>query len=237
MAILLVGLLHNFASAQTLSENETAAAIESKNEASAIPVAFPAIMSPKSAALTPALLSPKTQELAPASNSTALAAPLLSPVPMPALRRTPQAQSETATLVVSRMNGEVHFKHLGGPRLDPSSRALEIGTGGAQSWCEFKMNTCTGRVWKDSNVTVLPDSSTVILRNGSLIINIKGESGKYSILCGDLLCRAEATTLRVQRTDSNVSFQVLEGTVTVCRRSTGEIYTATQVVQPLKKSN
>ena len=193
------------------------AVAEAKNDIKAVlPVAFPAMMSQTAASMA--------------------AAPLAAPLPAlaPALRIPIQPQTDRETLMISRMSGEVHFKHLGGARLDPASRALQIGTGGAQSWCEFKMNACTGRVWKNSDVTVLPDSSTIILKNGSLIVNVKGENGKYSILCGDLLCRADATTLRVQKTDRNVSFQVLEGTVTVCNRSTGEIYTATQVVQPVK---
>lgn len=220
LAVLLIGLINNVALAQAAEKSTGIAqlppAVDSSNDIrTAIPVAFPAMISPK-ATVAPAL---------------PLAAPL--PTPAPVLRMPAPPQTDKATLMISRMSGEVHFKHLGGPRLEPS-RALQIGTGGAQSWCEFKMNACTGRVWKDSDVTVLPDASTIILKKGSIIVNVKAESGKYSVIAGDLLCRTDATTLRVQRTDRNISFQVLDGTVTVCNRATGEVYTATQVVQPVK---
>lgn len=228
LAIFITGLLHNVASAQVAEENAgIPACIETKTDISTVlPVAFPAMMSPipvGAAVMSPgAAMSAQVPQVAP------------RPMPAPVLRMPAPPQSEKESLMISKMNGEVHFKHLAGPHFDPASRALQIETGGSQSWCEFKMNTCTGRVWKESDVTVLPDSCTVILKNGALIVNVKGEGGKYSIICGDLLCRAETTTIRVQKTERNVSFQVMEGTVTVCNRATGEVYNAAQVVQPAK---
>lgn len=220
MAILLVALLHSVASAQIAADSNCAMpGIESGADLKAVvPVAFPGVVKPVGMLASPISVP-------------AAAAPV--PAPAPVMRPPVSAQPAKATLMISRMNGEVHFKHLGGPRVEPS-RALQIETGGTQSWCEFKMNSCTGRIWKDSEVTILPDSSTILLKKGSLIVSVKGEGGKYSIICGDLLYRADATTVRVQRTENNVSFQVLEGTVTVCNKATGEIFTAAQVVQPIR---
>lgn len=158
-----------------------------------------------------------------------------APAPLRVLNTIPlvQANSGRENLMVTRMNGEVHFKHLGGPRLEPS-RALNIETGAGMSWCEFKMNNCIGRVSKDSQVTVFPDTGAIYLNKGAIIVRISGNDVKYSVISGDLLCRVQSTTLRVQKTEKTVSYQVLEGTVTVCNRLSGEVFTAAQVVQPVK---
>ncbi len=179
------------------------------------------------------------------------AAPVIAPVPKPssATMRIPNMQAipETAPellpdtrhqrnrpeLQVSRMSGEVHFKHLQGKRIDPS-RALSVKTGKA-SWCELKVHNCTGRIWADSQLAVFPDSGVLYLEKGALIVHVNSrlESGiRFTVIAGDYLCRVHGTTLRVNRTDRMVDFQVLEGTITVYNRQTGEVFRASQVSRP-----
>lgn len=187
----------------------------------AIPVAFPG-------SFTPARL--------PAPGATL---PPSRPVPAAPAVVVPQTQPtsegpEAESLMVTRMNGEVHFKHLQGPRIDPA-RALNIETGdSAASWAEFKMSNCTGRVWRGSQVSVFPDTKVMYLNKGALLIRVsRGSDARYSVIAGDFVCRIQGTVLRVQRTEKQVSFQVLEGVVTVYNRHTGEVFKAGQVVQSL----
>ena len=146
---------------------------------------------------------------------------------------TPQpGKPEHQKLIISQMNGEVHFKHLQGPRIDPG-RALYIETGSGSSWCECKLQDCSSRVWCDSEVSIFPETGVLYLKKGALVIKVnRGTESTYTVIAGDLMCRVQATTLRVQRNDRVVNFQVSDGTITVYNRQTGEVYRAGQVTQP-----
>lgn len=163
----------------------------------------------------------------PGANSTNATLP---PKPSPAKATMP----ETNTLSVSRMTGQVHFKHLQDQRLAPS-RALSIRTGPGASWAEFKINNnFTGRIAFDSEVLVFPDTGVCFLKKGSLIVRVSGTSGtRYSVMAGHYVCRIHGTTLRVQRTERQCDFQVLEGEIIVYNRLSGEVYRASHVNRPV----
>ncbi len=153
------------------------------------------------------------------------------PTPVPvAVPGAASAPAKPAALSVSQMRGEVHFKHLEGPRLDPS-RALYVETGAGVSFCEFKMANCVGRTWSNSQVVVFPESGIIYLNKGALILQVKHDSAaRYTILAGDLSCRVESCTIRVQKDERSVNFQVLDSTpITVFNRRTGEISRASKI--------
>ncbi len=188
---------------------------------SAVNVAFPGVVNRPPAAV----------------NRVAVPVPILIPVAVPgAVSEPSQRPLEPVrnNLTVNRMNGEVHFKHLQSPHLDPS-RALFIETGPGNSWCEFKLPNCTARIAARSKVSVFPDSGSIYLKSGSLIVRVENSSSRrFSVVAGDFACRFQGTTLRVQRDERKVDFQVLEGTVTVFNRVTGEVTRASQVTRPAK---
>lgn len=168
----------------------------------------------------------------------AIPAAMSMPVPVPLRMTTPTIKpvvpnaapgQECEKLMITQMSGEVHFKHLQDPRIDPA-RALYIETGNTpQSFCECRMRDCTARAWKDSQVSVFPDSGVLYLNKGALIVKVsRNPEAVYTVIAGDLMCRVPAGTLRIQRTDRFVTFQVLEGTLTVYNRQTGQITRATQ---------
>src|SRR5579883_1291794 len=102
LAATLSATLQDVALAQLATQSGAA---ESQNDIHvAVPVAFPGV---KAATVSPAL------------------PPMPRPEPVRQARAAAPQQAEKETLMISRMSGEVHFKHLGGPQLDPS-RALQI---------------------------------------------------------------------------------------------------------------
>ena len=171
---------------------------------------------------------------------TMLMAPVLHS-PLPALAPpAPHAPPAVALekLAVTRMNGEVQLKHRQGPHNEPS-RALYIETGkGTTSWCECKMQDCTGRIWRDSQVTVFPDTGVLYLEKGALIVKVnKAAAQKYTVIAGDILCRVHgpASTVHVFRNTGGVKVQVLEGNaVTVYNRQTGEIVPPEIISRPTR---
>ncbi len=177
--------------------------------------------------------SPVLPIIFPALNQNMPLAPF-APVPIPVTVPLDSASPlRPANLSVSQMRGEVHFKHLEGPKLDPS-RALYIETGTGISFCEFKMTNCTGRAWANSQVAVFPESDVIFLSKGAMVIQAKRESGsRFTLLAGDLSCRIEGCTVRVQKDESSVNFQVLDSTqITVYNRKTGEIIKASKITVP-----
>ena len=155
---------------------------ELSNGTDAINVAFPGVPTPK------------------------LVAPVPHPVPVPIVVpvlvpvRTPEQVAPSprplepvrSNLMVSRMNGEVHFKHLQSASLDPSSRALYIETGAGSSWCELKMQNCTARVWAKSQISVFPETGVIYLKKGAVILQASRQSGaKFSVIAGDFASRVQ----------------------------------------------
>jgi hypothetical protein len=183
------------------------------------PVNFPG-------ALAPRAMAPGTPATVPQPGAAG------SSLPAPALPTA--GKPEHQKLTISQMNGEVHFKHLQGPSIDPG-RALYIETGAGNSWCECKLQDCSSRVWCDSEVSIFPETGVLYLKKGALVIKVnRGTESTYTVIAGDLMCRVQATTLRVQRNDRVVNFQVSDGTITVYNRQTGEVYRAGQVTQPVR---
>lgn len=163
--------------------------------------------------------------------------PVLIPIPVPSQAHPvplPRAlEPAHNNLTVSRMNGEVHFKHLQSPHLEPS-RALYIETGPGASWCEFKLPTCTARVAAKSQVSVFPDTGSIYLKSGAVIVRVEnGSERRFSVMAGDFACRFQGSTLRVQRDARKVDFQVLEGSITVFNRATGQVEKAGQITKSL----
>lgn len=143
--------------------------------------------------------------------------------PSPTGRPNPsdEAAIKKAHVNVSIMKGEVHLKNLNSKM--GAGEILNINTGN-RSACEFKLGSGLGRVWQDSDVTVFAASNLIMLNRGELVFRARNGSGmEYTIICGDLLCRVDATTVHVTRSERDVKFKVLEGTVTVFNRQTGEI--------------
>lgn len=153
-------------------------------------------------------------------------------VPEPVLPQPGSQKPELEKLTITQVCGEVHLKHLQGPQIDPA-RILCIETGKGSSWCECKMQGCTGRVWSNSQVAVIQDTGVLYLEKGDLIVQVSRKSqAKYTVIAGDFMCQVEGFTLRVRRDETSVIFQVLEGTVTVYNLQTGEAFRARQVAQP-----
>ncbi|MBX9685859.1 MAG: hypothetical protein K2X27_04100 [Candidatus Obscuribacterales bacterium] len=151
-----------------------------------------------------------------------------APVAVPtAVASSRPAPHDLDRLMVTNMNGQVHLKHLQGPRLEPS-RALYLETGAGLSWCEFKLPGCTGRAWKETQVSVFPDANAVYLNKGALVLQARGaDATKYTVMAGDYSLRLHAGVIRIQKTDSaQVQIQVLSGSLIVHNRKSGELMQA-----------
>lgn len=183
---------------------------ESKDssEKDVVPVVFPAVMPPVQA---PAQLVPAPTRIA----MPGVAAPT---IPMP---QVPRTGAPNGRVNVSIMKGEVHMRNLN-PKMG-SGEILSLTTGDRSS-CEFKLNGAIGRVWQNSDATVFAGSNVVMLSKGDLHLSVRRASGgEFTVISGDLLCRVKGTTVHVSRHDGHVKFSVMEGTVTVYNRQTGEI--------------
>ena len=124
-------------------------------------------------------------------------------------------------VAVSIMKGEVHLRNLNSKM--GTGEILNVSTGN-RSACEFKLGQSNGRVWQDSNVTVFGSSNLIMLNSGELILRVsRSAAEEFTVIAGDLLCRVRGTTVHVSRSDRDVKFKVLEGTVTVFNRQTGEV--------------
>lgn len=149
---------------------------------------------------------------------------------LPAIALSPQAEDKA--FIISRLRGDVRFIDSISGCNDAASRRIVTGTG--CSWCEFQMNNCTARLASDSQVDILPSNRTIRLSKGAIIVQARGNARAYSVESGDLVCRLQSNTLRVQQCRREVSFEVLDGRVTVCDRLTGETFSSSQVVCPLR---
>jgi hypothetical protein len=158
--------------------------------------------------------------------------PEMVSIPPDPVQAAPTAQIEK--LMITQISGDVRIKHQQGQGSD-SERAMVIETGRGVSWCECKLSDFTGRVASDSQVSVFPDTGVLNLEKGALVVKArKGAGDKYTVVAGDFVCRVQASVIRVQRHEKSVDFQVLDGTLTVSNRITGESFTARQVNQPIR---
>lgn len=132
---------------------------------------------------------------------------------------TPRPPMQNGRVNVSIMKGEVHMRNLN-PKMG-SGEILALSTGDRSS-CEFKLNGALGRVWQNSDATVFAGSNVIMLNSGELVFSGR-HAGEFTVISGDLLCRIHGTTVRVSRLDGHVKFSVMDGTVTVYNRQTGEV--------------
>ena len=179
----------------------------------------PEVQSSSQKNILPVLFPAPIPHVVPAPTRIAMPSVAAPTVPAPAV--TPRSLPN-GRVNVSIMKGEVHMRNLN-PKM-ASGEILNLSTGDRSS-CEFKLNGATGRVWQNSDATVFSGSNVVMLNNGELVLQVRRatSSGEFTVISGDLLCRVSGTTIHVSRHDGHVQFRVVEGTVTVYNRQTGEI--------------
>ncbi len=174
-----------------------------EEEKSVVPVVFPALL----------------PQVVPAP--TRIAMPSVAAPSVPAPNATPKQIPQSGRVNVSIMKGEVHMRNLN--QKMATGEILSLSTGDRSS-CEFKLNGATGRLWQNSDATVFAGSNLVMLNDGELVVSVRHSSGgEFTVISGDLLCRVRGTTIRVSRHQGHVKFSVLEGSVTVYNRQTGEV--------------
>lgn len=171
---------------------------------SVVPVVFPAVV----------------PQVVPAP--TRIAMPSVAAPSVPAPHTAPRQIPQSGRVNVSIMKGEVHMRNLN--QRMATGEILSLTTGDRSS-CEFKLNGATGRLWQNSDATVFAGSNLVMLNEGELVVSVRHSAGagEFTVISGDLLCRVRGTTIRVSRHQGHVKFSVLEGSVTVYNRQTGEI--------------
>lgn len=186
-----------------ICQNQNQLEASKEEEKSVMPVVFPAIV----------------PQVVPAPTRIAMPSVAAPTVPAPNATQKPIPQSGRVN--VSIMKGEVHMRNLN--QKMATGEILSLSTGDRSS-CEFKLNGATGRLWQNSDATVFAGSNLVMLNDGELVVSVRHSSGgEFTVISGDLLCRVRGTTIRVSRHQGHVKFSVLEGSVTVYNRQTGEV--------------